>query len=176
MCIIFGIFVFLLGILGAFSTIKGRQGLLNLYSGIMSLIFLIQFITGAVALGVKNSSNFDTYVEKVFAQQIRINSTHPSERDFYQKYFECCGWNGVGDYVVNNSIEAVESCCIQPKCDVTKIKELFPSPCNSKLIGASRSIIEVAGTILLVFAFFNLTSIILSILLSRQIKAGYQYQ
>ena len=141
----------------------------------MSLIFLIQFITGAVALGVKNSSNFESYVEKVFANEIRINSSHPAERDFYQNYFECCGWNGVGDYAVNNTIEAVESCCIEQKCDVTKIDELYRSPCNSKIIGAARRIIEVAGTLLLVFAFFNLTSIILSIILSRQIRAGFQY-
>ncbi|RNA41129.1 CD63 antigen [Brachionus plicatilis] len=177
LCIIFGIFVFLLGVLGAFATIKGRQGLLNLYAGIMSLIFLIQFITGAVALGVKNSSKFDSYVEKVFAHEIKINSSHPAERDFYQNYFKCCGWNGVGDYALpNNTILAVESCCIEKDCNVTQINQLHPNPCNSKIIGASRSIIEVAGTLLLVFAFFNLTSIVLSIILSRQIRAGYQYQ
>ncbi|CAF0865847.1 unnamed protein product [Brachionus calyciflorus] len=175
-CIIFGIFIILLGALGVYSTMKDRYGLLNVYSGLMSLIFLIQFITGAVALGVKNSSSFDSYAEKVFAHELNINSTHEIERDFYQTFFQCCGWNGIRDYMLpNNTVQAVDSCCKAKGCDTSEVTQLFESPCNSKLIGASRRIIDVAGSILLVFAFFNLTSIILSVILARQIRAGYQY-
>jgi len=142
----------------------------------MSLIFLIQIITGITGLSVRNSANFNTYIENVFRHEFTGNSTTPNERDFYQKNFECCGWQSLKDY--DNSTDGVrarESCCIKPKCDVNNPANLFQNGCNLKLIDASRFVIETACSILVTFSLLNLISIILSCILARQIRNGYQY-
>lgn len=148
-----------------------------IYSGVMSFVFLVQFVTGIVGLSVKNSSKFDKYVENVFANELNINATDIKERDFYQEFFKCCGWNGVNDYRNQSQvINAPQSCCKNKEaCDVTFRGDLFADSCDTKLINASKHVIEVVCAILVTFSIFNFFSIILSFLLARQIRNGYQY-
>lgn len=87
-CIIFGIAVLLLGGFGFYSTLKDRYAFLYAYAIIMFIAFLVQFITGVVALAVKGSSNFDKYVANVLEPELSYNSTSPEERDLYQKSFK----------------------------------------------------------------------------------------
>lgn len=87
-CIIFGIAVLFLGAFGFYSTLKDRYAFLYAYGIIMFVTFLVQFITGVVALTVKGSSNFDKYVTNVLQPELMYNSTAIEERDFYQKTFK----------------------------------------------------------------------------------------
>jgi hypothetical protein len=74
----------LLGAFGFYSTLKDRYAFLYGYSVIMLITFFVQFITGVVALAVKDSSNFNDYVSNVLSPELTLNSTAPGERDFYQ--------------------------------------------------------------------------------------------
>ena len=143
----------------------------------MSIIFLIQLITGIIGLSVRNSANFNTYVENVFKHEFVMDSTTPGERDFYQRNFACCGWQSLSDYMnsTTNVLNAPKSCCAKIGCDTSKREELFQNGCNLKLIDASRLVIETACSILVTFSLINLISIIVSFVLARQIKNGYNY-
>jgi hypothetical protein len=198
-CIIFGIFIVLLAVLGIYSTLKDHFRFLIGYAVILSLIFVIQIVTGVTGLTVKNSSKFNDYVENVFANEFRLNVTKAKEveRDKFQTLFQCCGWQSVNDYrLTNGTIMAPKSCCarkpevIQAKkskkaavkrqiqaatCDTSKPDDLYKKSCNMKITDATRHIIEVACAILVIFSVLNLSSISLSFLLSKQIRSGYQY-
>lgn len=166
----------LFGSFGLFATIKDKYRFLYIYMSVMSLVFIIQFITGVVGLSVKNSSKFDDYVANVFAPQLNMNSTQESERDFYQSYFKCCGWNGLSDYILNGQLNATRSCCKNENdCVTSDSSKLFNNACSTKLIDASRHVIQVACAILVTFSVFNIISVVLSFVLARQIKNGYQY-
>ena len=164
--------------MGIYAAIKDNHLVLVVFGVFMSLIFLIQLITGITGLSVKNSSNYNTYVDNVFAKEFKHTTPLHEERDFYQKHFSCCGWQSPEDYrnSTTTELEAPTSCCANMKtCDSSKIENLFKVGCNVKLYDASRFVIETACTILVIFAFFNLVSIVLSFVLSRQIRVGYQY-
>jgi len=181
-CIIFGILIMLMSSFGLYSTVKDQHRFLFLYSGIMSLVFIIQFITGVTGLGVKNSSKFDTYVkdemEHVFNTSSNLNKITIDERDKLQEMFKCCGWSNFKDY----KSEVPSSCCIDKsteKCTANDIdnhlKNYREDGCATKITFAFSMIIETACGILVTFSLFNLISIVLSILLARSIKSGYQY-
>ena len=88
-CIIFGIVVFVMALVGLWATSKDMDAVLIVFGVIMSLVFLIQFITGATGLGVKNNSSFNKYVDDTFANEFKYNTTYAEERDFYQRFFKC---------------------------------------------------------------------------------------
>ena len=157
------------GVLGIFATSKDSHTLLVLYGSMMSLIFLIQLITGAVGLSVRNSSNFNKYVENVFKDQFNTEENRTEERDFYQRQFQCCGWQSPLEY---NVTKIPDSCCANKPCTT---QNSFGDGCRLKLTDASRFVIETACSILVTFSLFNLISIILSFILARQIRNGYQY-
>ena len=197
-CILFGIFIVLLAVLGIYSTVKDHFRFLIGYGVILSLVFVVQIVTGVTGLTVKNSAKFNDYVENVFAKEFRLNATavQQVERDKFQTLFQCCGWQSVNDYrYLNETIIAPKSCCIRKpetikqakknkkavrqvqvaKCDTSNPDDLYKKSCNMKITDATRHIIEVACAILVIFAVLNLSSISLSFLLSKQIKSGYQY-
>ena len=175
-CILFGLAIMGFGVVGIFATTKDNHALLVFYGSVMSLIFLIQIITGITGLSVRNSANFNSYVDNVFAAEFKINSTMSTERDFYQENFKCCGWKSFNDYLSNeDKLQIPSSCCIDKTCDTTTGKNVFSNGCNVKLYDASRFVIETACSILVTFSLINLVSIILSFILSRQIRIGYQY-
>jgi putative Ca2+/H+ antiporter (TMEM165/GDT1 family) len=170
--------VLLIGSFGLYAATKDHHRFLILYSGIMSVVFIIQFITGVVGLSVKNSDKFSSWVSKTFSAEFSVNTTMTHERDFYQQFFGCCGWNGTIDYTdPANGLNAPLSCCKVSKtvCNVTETASLFDAKCSDKLMAASRRVIEVACGTLVAFAVFNFISIVLSVMMSRQIKNGYQY-
>jgi hypothetical protein len=196
-CILFGIFIILLALLGIYSTLKDHFRFLIGYGIILSVVFVVQIVTGVTGLTVKNSSKFNDYVENVFAGEFKLNVTkvREAERDKFQSLFQCCGWQSINDYrYPNNTIIAPKSCCVRKPevkakknkkaaiqkrqaatCDTSNPADLYKKSCNMKITDATRHVIEVACTILVVFAVLNLSSISLSFLLSKQIKSGYQY-
>lgn len=174
-CIIFGIAVLLFGMFGLYAAVKDHHRFLVIYSVIMTVVFIVQFITGVVGLSVKNSSNFATYVDNTFSSEFVVNSTASTERDFYQQHFGCCGWINSTDYMVGIVLNAPESCCKVKNCVTSNSSALFETGCRIKIQDASRKVIDVACGILVTFSVFNFISILLSLILSRQIKNGYQY-
>ena len=177
-CIIFGIAVLLFGAFGLYAALRDHHRFLTLYAVAMFVVFIIQFITGVVGLSVKNSSKFTTYVENVFAADFTLNSPNAGERDFFQTNYKCCGWKGSENYLNGTELEAPPSCCDPGKnknCTGSVKADLFQDNCGSKIIDASKRVIEAACGILVTFAIFNFISILLSLFMSRQIKSGYQY-
>ncbi len=177
-CIIFGIVVMIISALGLYAAMKDQHRFLILFSSIMALVFLIQFVTGVVGLGVKNSSKFEGYVSDVFSFEFKFDNKEPinTERDFFQKTFTCCGWNGPDDYKKEDlSIEAPESCCKEPKCKTTNKEALFSDGCKTRITNESRRVINVACGILVTFAIFNAFGILLSAWHVYNIRSGYQY-
>lgn len=182
-CIIFGLFVLMFSVLGLYATIKDHYRFLFIYTGFMSFIFVIQFITGVVGLSVKNSSKFNDYVSQVLKDDFKANitETRAQERDEFQRVFECCGWQKYDDYRLDdNTWHVPKSCCLDKSEDKCKEndetgKMYYGRGCNLVITDVFRRVIESACAILLVFSFVNLVSIILSIMLGRNIKNGYQY-
>jgi hypothetical protein len=167
----------LFGVFGLYATLKDNYAFLFGYSGFMSIIFLVQFVTGVVALGVKDSSKFPDYVTHAFEPEFKVNSTNEAERDFYQEKFDCCGWNGPTDYYFNDVLSAPLSCCKikNDECKGDKLNLLKTTTCNYKLMDASRGVIGVVGGVLLSFSIINFFSILLSVFMARKIRSGYQY-
>lgn len=181
-CIIFGIVVLLMSLFGLFSTIKDHYRFLFFFSAFMSFVFVIQFITGAVGLGVKNSGKFNDYISDLLKNDFNINSTltQRKEGDEFQAQFKCCAWTSFrDDYIdANGTLNVPKSCCInQASCTTADSTghQYYDKSCNLPIIDAFRSIIGTACTILLLFSFVNLAGIVLSIILGRSIKTGYQY-
>jgi len=176
-CIIFGIVVMILSAFGLFATMKDQHRFLILFSSIMALVFLIQFVTGVIGLGVKNSAKFEGYVSDVFSSEFKFDEAQPvdNERDFFQQKFTCCGWNGPDDYNKNDTIKAPESCCKKPQCATNNKENLFQDGCKTRITSESRRVIDVACGILVTFAIFNAFGIILSALHVYNIRSGYQY-
>jgi hypothetical protein len=175
-CIIFGILILLMAMFGIFATVKDHHRFLIVFSVVMSVIFVIQFITGITGLSVLHSSRFDSFVEVVFKPQFTPNTTsEPNESDFYQKQFKCCGFNNYTDWIFNKTQWNVpESCCIN-KNDCSAIddpKQYYNVGCEGKLRSVISSVIEVACGILVAFSIFNFGSIILSVVISNRIKRG----
>lgn len=180
-CIIFGIFILLLSLFGLYATIKDHHRFLFLYSGVMSLIFVIQFITGIVGLSVKHSDKFDDEIKEEFKNDFKLDTTKTLERDAIQHYFKCCGWGSFRDYQYeNNTFNVPTSCCKDQSplnCDTfgNRSAIYFEDGCSTKLIRGFGTVIETACAILVTFSIFNLIGIVLSIILGRNIKSGYQY-
>lgn len=175
-CIIFGILTLLVSIFGLYSTAKDQRRFLFVYGLFLSILFLIQFITGVAGLGTKNSSKFNSLVEGIFEKEFTLNTTHPSERDFYQSHFKCCGWKSLNDYMVSGTLNAPKSCCInQATCDTSSKSNLYDSFCNIKIIDASKSVIDITCGVLVTFSLFSLFTAILSFLQYHRITRGYHY-
>ena len=177
-CILFGIFILICSLLGLSATLKYNYCLLVLYSITMFLILFIQFVTGITGLIVKNSTIFNDYVDEILKNDFLLNSTRPAERDFYQRNFQCCGWNELDDYTFNGSLQVPKSCCIDPiSClEIVSIKDnIFAKPCSTKIINAIRDIITVPCVILVTFSVFNLIGVFFAVLFARQIRFGFQY-
>ena len=174
-CIIFGLIIVTLSIFSIFSGFKDHYRFLNYFAIALFVIFVIQFITGVTGLSVRNSSDFDSMLEEIFALEMKINSTNIKERDPYQVIFQCCGWKDVNDYrLTNGTLEAPKSCCKnQTICNTSNSSELFTVSCESKIKSAFQAFIQVACAILYA-AFFIFFSILLSCFLSQQVKVGYQ--
>lgn len=174
-----------MALFGLFSAIKDHQRFLILYSVILAIIFVIQFITGIVGLSVKNSSSFTSNVAGIVEPMFKYNHSN-SETDFYQKTFKCCGWSGYTDYSFldnsNNTIYRLPiSCCKDPKnCNETLLNQTpqtfaFAVGCQTSLIKNFSKVIEVACGILVTMSLITLLSIALSLVLARQVKTGYQF-
>lgn len=178
-CIIFGLVILLLSLFGVFSTFKNHHRFLNYYAIILSLVFIIQFITGVTGLSVRNSSKFESWIRDSVASELKTNSTNPSNRDFYQRTFKCCGWTNYTDYEnADKNLEAPKSCCNSEKTCEEPVKDgalVYQNGCSKAIVNSYQTVIQVACAILVTFSMLNLMSIVLSCCLVRQIKHGYQY-
>ena len=147
----------------------------------MSIVFIIQFITGIVGLSVKNDGSFPANVASIFKPSFAPNK-EIFETNFFQQHFKCCGWNSYTDYsnggVNNYSIPT--SCCSASNCTEATINQnpsqlVFAIGCQDILVQTFSKVIEGACGILVAMSLINLISILLSIVLARYIKSGYQF-
>jgi hypothetical protein len=149
----------------------------------MSLVFVIQFITGIVGLSVKNDGSYPTNVAEMFEPSFAKKNDTPATTNFYQSHFKCCGWNDYKDYI-NNKVIIPNSCCKIANCNITAVNAnitnneslINTKGCKDDLVTTIKQVIEGACGILVTMSIFNLMSISLSILLARQIKSGYRYR
>lgn len=168
---------------GLYAAIKDHQRFLIFYSGVMSIVFLIQFITGIVGLSVKNDPKYSQYVAE--ALQKSFAPVPSAIGKFYEKKFECCGYKSFEDYKQAGNYSVPPSCCKTSGCDIANINGNLPNAtskdlifevgCKASLENNIRKVIEGACGILVTMSIFNLISIVLSVTLSRQIKDGYQF-
>lgn len=177
-CIIFGLFVTVFSLFGLYSAVKDHHRFLIVYCSFMSIIFIIQFITGIVGLSVKNGDNFVGDVAEIVRPMFQYGHTQ-SLTNFYQSRYQCCGWNDYRDYLANatdvNSLSAPSSCCQKSGCDTAIEANLYPNGCQNKLVSMFSKVIEGACGILVTMSLITAASLILSGILIRQIKSGYQY-
>ena len=183
-CIVFGLAILVLSVIGLYATLKDSPSILVGYSVFLFLVFLIQMFTGIAGLSVKASSKFSTFVEQAFVADFswNVTSAQRRQRDEFQRNFECCGWKGARDsYMLpNNTLDAPSSCCSgtlprDPPCDPSNASELFKDSCNIKLIDVSRSIIDAMCSILVTFSILNVVSVVASCVMARMIRISYQY-
>jgi len=180
-CIIFGLLVLAMSLFGLFATIKDHHRFLVFYAVVMSLVFVIQFITGITGLTVLHNSKFKGYVGEIFQKEFGYNNSNTrtkEESDRFQQMFQCCGWVGPIDWE-DSSVNASgipESCCkTVAGCDVSVSTNIWQTGCQSKIMSAVSTVIEVVCGILVTFSLFNFASIVLAAMLSKKIRTGYSY-
>lgn len=186
-CIIFGLFVLAMSLFGLYATINDHHRFLVIYAGFMSVVFVIQFITGITGLSVYHSAKFNTYIEDVFEAEFKPNATvADNESNNYQSNLHCCGWEDFNSWKVNTTGSAFfdipKSCCKnETDCDLTNPDEatwkskIYSVGCKSKIMPLVKDIIEVVCGILVAFSVFNFIGIITSVVISNKLRTGYQF-
>lgn len=163
--IVFGVLVKTFALFGIFAAAKKNKKLLVVYSILMSLL-----VFGALGLSLhfaifrEQKANFDLCNQSTYASDLKLNSTSPTKRDFYQTKYECCGWNGLEDYRLNQTnFEIPLSCCksMQNKC-----LNAYSTPCSQKLVINNDQWKTTLYLILLTFCLLTLLSIWLSLVLT----------
>lgn len=170
--IITGILFVILGIVGVYAAVKERYKFLIGHTASMGFIFIIQLITGAVALAIRNDPKFVRTVSNKYMSEFKANSTNEGRRDHLQQYFKCCGWNGITDYITfKDLINVPISCCKDKgKCDINDLSNLFENPCKEPITTYVRHYIEVIGVALIVFACINIVAIAINAVYVRFLK------
>ena len=170
---------------GLYVVIKEYESRLIGYSKLMSLLFFIIFSTGVIGLSLKNNSSYYAIIAERFKPSFGKRNETPT--NFYHNHFKCCGWNDYKDYITNNA-RIPDSCCKSlTNCDISTVNaniinnSTFYEPfiningCKDHLVAAIMQLNEATFGILVGLSIFILISIVLSILLARQIKSGYRY-
>jgi len=177
-CIVFGLLCICMSLFGLFATIKDHHRFLVIYAVIMSIVFVIQFITGVTGLSVMHNAKFNDYVKEIFQSEFNYSSSTVNESIFYQETFHCCGWNDYQDWNLTVGSPLPASCCKDKSVVCTNESPTFWGAhvgCGSKIMGAFTTVIEVVCGILVTFSLFNFASIVLAATLSKKIRTGYSY-
>ena len=145
--IIIGILFIILGVAGIYAGVQEKYKYLVVYTGSMAIIFLIQLITGAVALSARHNTQYLRSLNNIYQSDFSINSTNEAKRDHLQQYFKCCGWNGINDYILSQTrILVPVSCCKIPEtCDRNDLSNLFDLACRKPITLYVGHFIEVIG-------------------------------
>ncbi|CAF0794650.1 unnamed protein product [Brachionus calyciflorus] len=172
LAIIISILFLILGIAGIYAAFKERYKFLIAYSASMAFIFLIQIITGSIAVSVRNNPKFPQMIRDKYMSDFSANSTNEAKRDHLQEYFKCCGWNSINDYITLDTLIKVPTSCCKDKttCNVNDLTNLFDIPCKDPIILYVRHYIETIGISLIVFGCVNFATIVVTAVYIRLLK------
>ncbi|XP_043080474.1 CD63 antigen [Puntigrus tetrazona] len=178
--IVVGVIIFFIAFFGCCGAWKENQCMITMFAVILSLIIIIE-IGAAIAVYVLRG-NLPNLLNKGFDTMIAgYNETENREAiDTIQKNFKCCGGNSSDDWLKffpRNSVP--DTCCknITVNCgnqaihDANKIYTEGCQPIVETFLKQNILWIAVAA---LVIAFVQITGVVLSCILMRAIRSGYE--
>ncbi|KAK2885426.1 hypothetical protein QQF64_021206 [Cirrhinus molitorella] len=180
--IVVGVVIFFIAFFGCCGAWKENQCMVTMFAVLLSIIVVIEI--GAAIAGYVLRGKLTDALNKGFDIMITgYNETDNREAiDSVQKQFKCCGGNSSEDwsktkFLAANSVP--DSCCknITKDCGVGAIKDANKIyidgclPIVDKVIKENILWIAVAA---LVIAFVQITGIVLSCILMRAIRSGYE--
>ncbi|XP_059384143.1 CD63 antigen-like [Carassius carassius] len=180
--IIVGVIIFFIAFFGCCGAWKENQCMVTMFAVILSLIVIVEI--GAAIAGYVLRGNLTELLNKGFDSMIAgYNETENREAmDGIQRDLKCCGRNSSSDWMNSKFLAAnsvPDSCCknITRDCgkgalqQTTKIYTDGCQPILDKLLKQNILWIAVAA---LVIAFVQISGIVLSCILMRAIRSGYE--
>ncbi|XP_016428885.1 CD63 antigen-like, partial [Sinocyclocheilus rhinocerous] len=180
--IVVGVVIFFIAFFGCCGAWKENQCMITTFAVLLSLIIIIEI--GAAIAGYVLHGNLTDLLNKGFDVMITgYNETENRETlDTIQQDYKCCGRNSSIDwlnskFLAPNSVP--DSCCknVTENCgkgairDTSKIYTNGCLPILDKFLKRNILWIAVAA---LVIAFVQITGIVLSCILMRGIRSGYE--
>lgn len=125
--IFIGLLMMLIGALSFWCTPKGIVWLLNIYAGLIFLVFLSIF-SFSVFFTVKHNS-VKTTLKSGFEKSMKNYETNFRAIDILQIKFKCCGSDNYTDWFAtewaNNQNNVPKSCCINKNHCINKNLDIF---------------------------------------------------
>jgi len=170
-----GIVVFLIAIIGLYGLIRDSGRLLRLFSILLTIVLIGEFVLSGVAYHMKG--NIKEYVLDQMNSTFSVyNKTGYDASTFawdvLQTENHCCGIHGSKDWQpFTHNDELPESCCMFIPEDEFCISEYsWMNGCYTNLVDISQSLILTA----IVFVFIQLLAVFLSWYIKYSIHQEYQ--
>ncbi|XP_073679347.1 CD63 antigen [Garra rufa] len=180
--IIVGVVIFFIAFFGCCGAWKENQCMVTMFAVLLSLIVITEI--GAAIAGYVLRGNMTEMLNKGFDVMItRYNETENREAiDSIQKQFKCCGGNSSEDWSkfrFTNPNSVPDTCCknITTDCGKGAIKDgnkIYTDGCLPILDKVLKENIMWIAVAALVIAFIQITGIVLSCILMRAIRSGYE--
>lgn len=180
--IVVGVIIFFIAFFGCCGAWKENQCMITMFAVILSLIIIIEI--GVAIAGYVFRGKLTDLLNIGFDSMITgYNETANREAiDGIQQQFKCCGGNSSDDWMKSKflpSNSVPDTCCknVTTNCgngtihDTSKIYTEGCQPILDKLLKQNILWIAVGA---LVIAFVQLTGIVLSCILMRAIRSGYE--
>lgn len=180
--IVVGVIIFFIAFFGCCGAWKENQCMITMFAVFISLIVIIEI--GAAIAGYIFRGNLTNLLNKGFDSMIAgYNETeNHNSLDDIQKHFKCCGGNSSSDwrnspFVALSSVP--DSCCrnITKDCGKDALKDtskIYTDGCQPILDKVLKDNILWIVVVALIVAFVQITGIVLSCILIRAIRSGYE--
>lgn len=188
--IIVGVVGFVIAFLGCCGAWKEQKWMLYIFSFILFILMIFQFVSAGLGFALKNGRFEGTLrngTELVW-------SKFPEGSVFIddaQRVLECCGVKGPEFYAQIPQVGAGNvpaSCCnfkddkdcpteyyFSPSNQTVPIARSFQQGCEPRILNLVQEMGSIIGAILLVIGFFTLLGIIMSCVLIRGIRRGWEF-
>lgn len=163
--IVIGIGILAIATLACICTIKGQTTLLYLYTGLLTVILIMEVVVAMSVFSYKNRliGSLEASMTKSL-QKYGPNNVESQDFDYMQAEFQCCGIYGPKDWERPlNPIPTPASCCLyQPTCDVQDETNVYYEGCYKKIFKYLDQNMARVGTIAFGIGIFPLLAALLA--------------
>ncbi|XP_016320367.1 CD63 antigen-like [Sinocyclocheilus anshuiensis] len=180
--IVVGVIIFFIAFFGCCGAWKENQCMITMFAVILSLIIIIEI--GAAIAGYVLRGNLTDLLNKGFDVMIAgYNETENRDSlDTIQQQFKCCGRNSSSDWMNSKFLapsSVPDSCCknFTKDCGKGALQEtskIYTDGCQPILDKFLKQNILWFAVAALVIAFVQIMGIVLSCILMRAIRSGYE--
>jgi len=175
---VFGIIVFITGIVGFCGTCNESRCTLGVFFSLLLIILAMEIVAGSLTY-VKESeieSELKDNLWKAFRQYTDEHSSTRKPFDKMQHRLDCCGVTGSSNWKNISNVDIPDSCCIHRannKCSALP-DNVFKNGCYEKLIDLFHTNIRYIMGLMIGFGVLQLIGMILSLYMIVVLrKTGY---